>query len=62
MNFLLTHEFLAMMLGIRRAGVTVAAGRQQRAGLISYTRDHVTILDGPRLKKQACECYEKEGI
>jgi CRP-like cAMP-binding protein len=58
-EFLLTQEFLAMMLGIRsRPSVTIAAGALQRAGLIRYKRGHVTILDRPGLKERSCECYE----
>ena len=58
-KFLLTHEFLAMMLGIRsRPGVTIAAGALQRAGLIRYHRGPVTIIDLAGLKKRSCECYE----
>ncbi len=56
-TFLLTHEFLAMMLGVRRAGVSVAAGGLRRAGLIRYHRGRVTILDRKALEDQACECY-----
>ncbi|HEV2562661.1 MAG TPA: Crp/Fnr family transcriptional regulator [Rhizomicrobium sp.] len=57
-EFLLTQEFLAMMLGVRRAGVTVAAQSLQRAGLIEYSRGHVAILDRAGLRKRSCECYE----
>jgi CRP-like cAMP-binding protein len=56
-NFLLTQEFLAMMLGVQRPGVSIAAGGLQRAGLITYARGNVAILDGAGLKKRACECY-----
>ena len=53
----LTHEFLAGMLGVRRVGVTIAAGNLQREGLIAYSRGHIAILDPERLAKRACECY-----
>ena len=53
----LTQEFLAHMLGTRRASVTVAAGRLQKAGLISYVRGQLKIEDRELLKKAACECY-----
>ena len=54
----LTQEFLAHMLGTRRASVTVAAGGLQKQGLIQYTRGSVTIVDRLRLESAACECYE----
>jgi len=53
----LTQEFLAQMLGTRRSSVTVAAGILQKAGMISYTRGNVTIVDRQRLEEAACECY-----
>jgi CRP-like cAMP-binding protein len=58
-NFVaLTQEFLAHMLGTRRASVTVAAGILQKAGLITYQRGHVNIVDRPKLEMASCECYE----
>ena len=56
-EFLLTQEFLAMMLGVQRTGVSVAAGALQRDELILYKRGNVTILDRPGLERRACECY-----
>jgi CRP-like cAMP-binding protein len=56
-EFLLTQEFLAMMLGVQRTGVTAAAGGLQRAGLIRYSRGKVTIIDRPGLIRHSCECY-----
>ena len=53
----LTQEFLAQMLGTRRSSVTVSAGTLQKAGLISYTRGHVAILDRHNLEEAACDCY-----
>lgn len=56
-SFPITHEFLAMMLGVQRAGVSVAARFLQKGGLIQYTRGRVTITDQAGLKEVACECY-----
>src|SRR6266436_1095667 len=53
----LTQEFLAHMLGTRRASVTVAAGILQKAGLIQYTRGEVTVVNRSQLENTACECY-----
>jgi CRP-like cAMP-binding protein len=57
-DFLLTHEFLGMMLGVRRTTVTDVMGTLQKAGLIRYRRGHVTILDHEGLQNLACECYD----
>ena len=56
-NLTMTQELIANMLGVRREGVTEAAGKLQTAGLISYSRGKITVLDRPRLEKKACECY-----
>jgi CRP-like cAMP-binding protein len=57
-DFLLTHEFLGMMLGVRRTTVTDVMGSLQKAGLVRYRRGHVTILDVEALRLRACECYD----
>jgi CRP-like cAMP-binding protein len=54
----LTQEFLAQMLGTRRSTVSVAASVLQKAGMISYTRGNVTIVDKSKLEAAACDCYE----
>ena len=56
-QFPLTHEFLAFMLGVRRAGVTVAMRKLQDAGLVAYTRGQVEILDRAGIEDASCECY-----
>jgi CRP-like cAMP-binding protein len=56
-EFAMTHEFLAMMLGVRRAGVTVAAGLLQKAQFIRYERGRIQITDRPGLESVTCECY-----
>ncbi|WNZ27192.1 Crp/Fnr family transcriptional regulator [Leptolyngbya sp. NK1-12] len=56
-QFPLTQEFIAQMLGVRRAGVSVVASTIQRAGFISYKRGKMTILDRDGLESSTCECY-----
>jgi DNA-binding FadR family transcriptional regulator len=56
-EFLLTHEFLAMMLGCRRAGVTEAMRTLRENGLVRYHHGEVTILDREELERCSCECY-----
>jgi CRP-like cAMP-binding protein len=56
-ELVLTQELAAGMLGVRREGITEAAGKLQRSGFISYRRGHITVLDRTGLEGQACECY-----
>ena len=53
----MTQELIANMLGVRREGVTEAATRLQKAGLIRYARGHISVLDRAGLEKRSCECY-----
>ena len=53
----MTQDLIANNLGVRREGVTEAAGKLQRAGYIRYSRGHITVLDRPGLEKRVCECY-----
>ncbi|MDP1698844.1 MAG: helix-turn-helix domain-containing protein [Xanthomonadaceae bacterium] len=54
---MMTQELIANMLGVRREGVTEAAGKLQKAGLIDYSRGQITVLDRPGLERRSCECY-----
>src|SRR5206468_5955015 len=54
----MTQELIASMLGVRREGVTEAAGRLQKLGVIRYSRGRITVLDRPRLEQLSCECYQ----
>jgi CRP-like cAMP-binding protein len=56
-ELVMTQELIANMLGVRREGVTEAAGHLQRAGLIEYHRGHITVIDRAGLEKRTCECY-----
>lgn len=56
-ELMLTHELIASMLGVRREGVTDAAGKLQACGIIQYNRGRIKVLDRPALEARACECY-----
>jgi CRP-like cAMP-binding protein len=56
-QLVMTQELIANMLGVRREGVTEAAGKLQKLGVIDYRRGHITVLDRPKLEQLSCECY-----
>jgi len=56
-ELIMTQELIAGMLGVRREGITEAAGNLQRAGFISYRRGHITVIDRLGLETRSCECY-----
>jgi CRP-like cAMP-binding protein len=56
-HLVMTQELIANMLGVRREGVTDAAGKLQKVGAIEYSRGHITVLDRPMLEHLCCECY-----
>lgn len=56
-NLTMTQELIANMLGVRREGVTEAAGRLQKLGVITYSRGRIAVVDRPRLEQLSCECY-----
>ena len=57
-ELIMTQELIANMLGVRREGVTAAAGKLQDEGVIEYRRGHIKVLDRPKLEKMSCECYD----
>ncbi|MEA1081111.1 Crp/Fnr family transcriptional regulator [Marinobacter halodurans] len=56
-HLVMTQELIANMLGVRREGVTEAAGKLQQLGVIKYRRGHIEVMDRPRLEQMSCECY-----
>jgi Mn-dependent DtxR family transcriptional regulator len=54
----MTQELISNMLGVRREGVTEAAGKLQRTGIIEYSRGRITVIDRPGLESRVCECYK----
>ena len=64
-SLIMTHELIANMLGVRREGVTQAAGKLQSLGVIEYSRGRITVLDREQLEELSCECYavvKKENL
>ncbi|WKJ92253.1 Crp/Fnr family transcriptional regulator [Methylomonas montana] len=57
-QMLVTHDYIANMLGVRRESITDAAGKLQQKGIISYSRGHLSVLDRSGLEAQVCECYK----
>jgi CRP-like cAMP-binding protein len=57
-QLVMTQELIANMLGVRREGVTAAAGKLQKAGVINYARGRIKVLDRPKLEAMSCECYQ----
>ena len=57
-ELVMTQDLIANMLGVRREGVTAAAGKLQDAGVIQYQRGHIKVLDRPKLETMSCECYQ----
>lgn len=60
-SFHMTHEFMAYLLGVRRVGITKAAGALQREGLIEYRHGFLSVLDRPGLEAAACSCYARDA-